>query len=72
MTQRTNEQMKEIFKNRIQNLTYFMYEENLGCCVFIDNEEHRDPAVNYFSGHPSDAQRQRTGRGCPPCCAGAV
>ena len=55
MTQRTNEQMKEIFKNRIQNLTYFMYEENLGCCVFIDNEEHRDPAVNYFSGHPSDA-----------------
>ena len=55
MIQRTNEQMKEIFKNRIQNLTYFMYEENLGCCVFIDNEEHRDPAVNYFSGHPSDA-----------------
>ena len=55
MTQRTNEQMKEIFKKRIQNLTYFMYEENLGCCVFIDNEEHRDPAVNYFSGHPSDA-----------------
>ena len=55
MTQRTNEQMKEIFKNRIHNLTYFMYEENLGCCVFIDNEEHRDPAVNYFSGHPSDA-----------------
>ena len=55
MTQRTKEEMKEIFKNRIQNLTYFMYEENLGCCVFIDNEEHRDPAVNYFSGHPSDA-----------------
>ena len=55
MTQRTNEQMKEIFKNRIQNLTYFMYEENLGCCVFIDNEEHRDPALNYFSGHSSDA-----------------
>lgn len=55
MTQRTKEEMKEIFKNRIQNLAYFMYEENLGCCVFIDNEEHRDPAVNYFSGHPSDA-----------------
>ena len=55
MTQRTKEEMKKIYEQRKINLSEYLQRENLGCCVFIDNEEHRDPAINYFSGHSSDA-----------------
>jgi Xaa-Pro dipeptidase len=47
--------MQNIYAQRKIKLSDYLQKENLGCCVFIDNEEHRDPALNYFSGHSSDA-----------------
>ena len=32
-----------------------MRETSTGACVFIDSEEHRDPAVPYYTNHPTDA-----------------
>ena len=55
MTKRTQEEMQEIYNNRKSKLSEYLVQNNLGCVVFIDNEEHREPAINYFSGHSSDA-----------------
>ena len=55
MTNKTKEEMQNIYAQRKIKLSDYLQKENLGCCVFIDNEEHRDPALNYFSGHSSDA-----------------
>lgn len=55
MTTKTKEEMQNIYAQRKIKLSDYLQKENLGCCVFIDNEEHRDPALNYFSGHSSDA-----------------
>ena len=55
MTNKTKEEMQNIYAQRKIKLSDYLQKENLGCCVFIDNEEHREPALNYFSGHSSDA-----------------
>ena len=51
----TNEQLKEIYKARRARLAARLRETDTGACVFIDSEEHRDPAVAYFTNHANDA-----------------
>ena len=49
------EELKNIYKARKQKLFDFMNENGITAMVFEDTEERRDPAVRYFTGHPSDA-----------------
>lgn len=49
------EELKKIYKARKQKLFDFMNENGITAMVFEDTEERRDPAVRYFTGHPSDA-----------------
>lgn len=51
----TIEELKKIYAARKAKLADYLKENNTGACVFIDSEEHRDPAVAYFSGHANDA-----------------
>lgn len=55
MKEYSKDELQQIYVNRRQKLSTYLNENNLGACVFIDSEEHRDPAVAYFSGHSSDA-----------------
>ncbi|MBR7063798.1 MAG: aminopeptidase P family protein [Treponema sp.] len=50
----TNE-LKEIYSSRKKKLSSFMKDNDIGCAVFIDSEEKREPAIRYFSGHINDA-----------------
>lgn len=47
--------LKNIYKKRTQKLAQYLTENNIGSCVFIDSEEHRDPSIPYYTGHSSDA-----------------
>lgn len=51
----TKDEMKVVYKERINRLADLMKDNNIGACVFIDSEEHRDPSLPYFTGHPTDA-----------------
>ena len=51
----STEELKNIYKARKQKLFDFMNENGITAMVFEDTEERRDPAVRYFTGHPSDA-----------------
>ena len=55
MKEYTNSELKEIYKARRNKLAAKMRELAIGACIFIDSEEHRDPAVPYYTNHPSDA-----------------
>ena len=55
MKKYTNDELKEIYKARRTRLAAKMRECDTGACVFIDSEEHRDPAVPYYTNHPTDA-----------------
>lgn len=55
MKEYTKDELKEIYVRRIEKLTDKMNEENIGVCVFVDNEVHRDPCVAYYCGHANDA-----------------
>ena len=55
MKEYTKDDLKAIYKSRVMRLASFLKDSNLGSCVFIDTEEHRDPALPYFTGHPTDA-----------------
>ena len=55
MKEYTNEELKEIYRARRNKLAAKMRETGTGACVFIDSEEHRDPAVPYYTNHPTDA-----------------
>lgn len=50
----TNDDLKQIYKNRRAKLAKYLRDNNTGACVFIDSEEHREPAVRYYCGHTSD------------------
>ena len=50
----TNDDLKQIYKNRRAKLAKYLIDNNTGACVFIDSEEHREPAVRYYCGHTSD------------------
>ena len=49
------EDLKNIYKERVAHLSITACQEETDAIVFIDNEEHRDPAIRYYSGHTSDA-----------------
>lgn len=55
MKQYTNDELKEIYRARRNRLAAYLHDSDTGACVFIDSEEHRDPAVPYFTNHPTDA-----------------
>lgn len=51
----SKEELSNIYKARRDRLTDYLKENELGACVFIDSEEHRDPALAYFTAHANDA-----------------
>lgn len=55
MKEYTTDELKKIYHNRRVRLGSYLENANTGACVFIDSEEHRDPAISYFTGHSSDA-----------------
>lgn len=55
MKERTKEQLIKIYSDRRERFIKKMRAENIDSVIFEDSEDHRDPNVRYFSGHPSDA-----------------
>lgn len=55
MREYTKEDLKLIYKERQLILADYLQRNNIGAAVFIDNEEHRDASVAYYSGHANDA-----------------
>lgn len=55
MKEYTPAELNEIFKKRREKLAEFLRSTHMGAVVFIDSEEHRDPAVAYYTGHSYDA-----------------
>lgn len=49
------DEMKKIYADRRAKAADFMKRSGTGAAVFIDKEEHREPALRYLSGHPGDA-----------------
>ena len=47
--------MNKIFEKRRNVLIEEMKNSNIQAVVFSDNENHRNPAVRYYTNHPSDA-----------------
>ena len=55
MKKYSKEELKAIYTARKQKLFSYMKENGITAAVFEDCEERRNPAVRYFTGHPSDA-----------------
>lgn len=55
MKEYTKDEMKDIYSARRAKLAAYLREHDTGAAVFIDSEEHRDPSIPYYTGHPSDA-----------------
>ncbi len=55
MKKYTEAELKKIYSARREKLFEYMQENKITAAVFEDTEERRDPAVRYFTGHPSDA-----------------
>lgn len=55
MKEYTKDELKTIYASRRAKLAAYLDNHNICACVFIDNEEHRDPAIRYYTGHSSDA-----------------
>ena len=51
----TKADLEKIYKERRSRLSDYLKENDIGACVFIDSEEHRDPSLAYFTGHANDA-----------------
>lgn len=51
----TFEELSSIYMARKQKLFDYMIKNGITAVVFEDCEERRNPAVRYFTGHPSDA-----------------
>lgn len=51
----SQEDIKSFYYGRRYELAQHLRENDIGACVFIDSEEHRDPAIQYYTGHNSDA-----------------
>ena len=47
--------MNKIFEKRRNVLIEEMKNSNIQAVVFSDNENHRNPAMRYYTNHPSDA-----------------
>ena len=55
MTPYSKEELKTIYAMRKEKLFAYMREHGISTVVFEDTEGRRNPAVRYYSGHPSDA-----------------
>lgn len=51
----SKDELKAIYENRRKRVAEYLVEHNTGAAIFIDSEEHREPALRYFTGHTSDA-----------------
>ena len=51
----TPDEMKKIYETRRSRIAAYLSENNIGAVVYIDSEEHRDPAIPYLTGHNCDA-----------------
>ena len=51
----TPEEMKKIYRSRVNRVADWLTQNDIGAAVFIDNEEHREPSLRYLTGHTSDA-----------------
>ena len=54
MKEYTKDELTKIYQDRRGNLGEYLLKNSIGSCVFIDSEEHREPAINYYTGHSSD------------------
>lgn len=43
-----------VYQKRRAALATWMAQNSIGLVIIVDSETHRDPALRYFSGHPSD------------------
>ena len=55
MKQYTKDEMKQIYEARRKRIADYLKENGIGAVVYIDSEEHRDPAIPYLTGHNADA-----------------
>lgn len=55
MKEYTKDDLKKIYGDRRQKIVEYLNLNGIGAAVFIDSEEHREPAIRYFTGHTSDA-----------------
>ena len=55
MKEYSKEELDKIYRERRKRLAEKMRETDTGACVFEDSEEHRDPAVAYYTNHANDA-----------------
>lgn len=51
----TTDDMKKIYRARVDRVADWLTQNDIGTAVFIDNEEHREPSLRYLTGHTSDA-----------------
>lgn len=51
----TQKDLEKIYQKRRSSLSDYLKQNDIGACVFIDSEEHREPAIRYYTGHTSDA-----------------
>ena len=51
----TTDEMKKIYETRRRRIADYLTENEIGAAVYIDSEEHRDPAIPYLTGHNCDA-----------------
>ena len=55
MKKYSENEINAFYTARKEKLTRYLKQNNIGACVFIDSEEHRDPAVAYYAAHANDA-----------------
>ena len=55
MKKYSKEELENIYLDRKMKLVDYMMNNKIEAVVFEDTEERRNPAVRYFTGHPSDA-----------------
>lgn len=55
MKQYSKDELKKIYIDRKEKLFDYMSDNGITAAVFEDTEGRRNPAVRYFTGHPSDA-----------------
>ena len=51
----SKEELANIYEARRARLSKYLCDNEIGACIFIDNEEHRDPALAYYTAHANDA-----------------
>ncbi len=55
MKEYKKDELKNIYAKRREKLVSYMTENKITAVMFEDCEERRNPAVRYFTGHPTDA-----------------